>query len=59
MYTITKTELMKMKVQCPVVEEQQKIVSLLLGLESKLEHEQSKLNEFIHYKKGLLQQMFI
>ena len=58
-YNISKTELMKMKVQCPVVEEQQKIVSLLLGLESKLEHEQSKLNEFIHYKKGLLQQMFV
>ena len=58
-YNISKTELMKMKVQCPVIEEQQKIVALLLNLESKLEHEQSKLNEFIHYKKGLLQQMFI
>ncbi|WP_317327291.1 restriction endonuclease subunit S [Turicibacter sanguinis] len=58
-YNISKTELMKMKVQCPVIEEQQKIVALLLNLESKLEHEQNKLNEFIHYKKGLLQQMFI
>ena len=58
-YNISKTELMKMKVQCPCMEEQQKIVALLLNLESKVEHEQNKLNEFIQYKKGLLQQMFI
>lgn len=58
-YNISKTELMKMKVQCPCMEEQQKIVALLLDLESKVDHEQNKLNEFIQYKKGLLQQMFI
>ncbi len=58
-YNISKTELMKMKVQCPCMEEQQKIVALLLNLELKTEEEQNKLNELLQYKKGLLQQMFI
>lgn len=41
------------------MEEQQKIVALLLNLELKTEEEQNKLNELLQYKKGLLQQMFI
>ncbi len=58
-YNISKTELMKMKVSVPNIEEQRKIVSLLLGLESNIEKNQEKLDSLKEYKKGLLQQMFI
>lgn len=58
-YNISKTELMKMKVSVPDIEEQRKIVNLLLGLESNLEKNQEKLGALKEYKKGLLQQMFV
>ena len=58
-YNISKNELMKMKIKVPVIEEQRKIVSLLLGIESKIEKEQEKLDSLNEYKKGLLQQMFV
>jgi len=58
-YNISKTELMKMKVSVPNIEEQRKIVSLLLGLERNIEKNQEKLDSLKEYKKGLLQQMFI
>lgn len=58
-YNISKTELMKMKVSVPNIEEQRKIVSLLLGLERNIEKNQEKLHSLKEYKKGLLQQMFI
>ncbi|SCJ44639.1 EcoKI restriction-modification system protein HsdS [uncultured Clostridium sp.] len=58
-YNISKTELMKMKVSVPNIEEQRKIVGLLLGIESKIEKEQEKLYFLNEYKKGLLQQMFV
>ena len=50
---------MKIKVGIPVIEEQNKIVNLLLNLESKIEKEQEKLDSLNRYKKGLLQQMFV
>ena len=58
-YNISKNELMKIKVGIPVIEEQNKIVNLLLNLESKIEKEQEKLDSLNRYKKGLLQQMFV
>lgn len=58
-YNISKNELMKMKVSIPIIDEQRKIESLLLCLESKIEREREKLNSLNEYKKGLLQQMFV
>lgn len=43
----------------PIIEEQNKIGSLLLSLDSKIEIEEEKINVLNQYKKGLLQQMFI
>ena len=58
-YNISKTELMKMKVYIPFIDEQKKIVSLLLDLENKIEKEKEKLDYLNEYKKGLLRQMFV
>lgn len=53
------SKLKEFKIKIPNIYEQNKIVKLLVNLESKLEKEQEKLASLNEYKKGLLQQMFV
>lgn len=53
------SKLKEFKIKIPNIYEQNKIVKLLVSLESKLEKEQEKLASLNEYKKGLLQQMFV
>ncbi len=48
-----------MDIGVPEIDEQNKIVKFLDGLECKLSKEQDKLDYLNEYKKGLLQEMFI
>ncbi|MGL5642798.1 MAG: restriction endonuclease subunit S [Paraclostridium sp.] len=53
------SKLKEFKIKIPNIYEQNKIVKLLVNLESKLEKEQEKLASLNEYKNGLLQQMFV
>lgn len=56
---LRKDEVLECPILLPCKEEQEKIGSLLLDLDIKLEKEQEKLSSLNEYKKGLLQQMFV
>lgn len=58
-YNISKTELMKMNICIPCLEEQIKIAKFLSNIDSIIEKEKNKLEDLRQWKKGLLQQMFI
>jgi len=49
----------KAKIYCPTFEEQMKIAMALSKIESKIEIEQSILQQYTKQKQHLLQQMFI
>lgn len=57
--SIKDAEFFSMSISIPKIDEQNKIVKFLDGLELKLSKEQDKLDYLNEYKKGLLQQMFI
>ncbi|MGL5749836.1 MAG: restriction endonuclease subunit S [Paraclostridium sp.] len=57
--SIKDAEFFKMNIYVPTIDEQNKIVKFLDGLEYKLQKEQEKLDYLSEYKKGLLQQMFV
>ncbi|WP_346866982.1 MULTISPECIES: restriction endonuclease subunit S [unclassified Clostridium] len=46
-------------IEIPTLEEQEKIVDFLSGLDTKFEKEQQKLEALNQWKRGLLQQMFV
>ena len=52
-------ELLKLKIDLPSLEEQSKIVDLLLNMDNKIQICENQLNKTQEFKKGLLQQMFI
>ena len=52
-------ELLKLKIDLPSLEEQSKIVDLLLNMDNKIQICENQLNKTQEIKKGLLQQMFI
>lgn len=58
-YNISKSELMKIKIQIPCLEEQTKIANFLSNIDNLIEKESKKLEELKQWKKGLLQQMFV
>ncbi|EJT5937111.1 restriction endonuclease subunit S [Clostridium perfringens] len=58
-YNLSKSELMKIKIQIPCLEEQRKIVNFLSNIDNIIEKESKKLEELKQWKKGLLQQMFV
>ncbi|WP_289293934.1 restriction endonuclease subunit S [Romboutsia ilealis] len=57
--SIKDAEFFNMDIGVPEIDEQNKIVKFLDGLECKLSKEQDKLDYLNEYKKGLLQEMFI
>lgn len=58
-FNLSKNELMKMAVNLPSLEEQQKIATFLTTLDAKIAAEQTRLTAAKQWKKGLLQRMFI
>ncbi|PLT33642.1 restriction endonuclease subunit S [Bacillus sp. V5-8f] len=58
-YNLSKTELLKMNVEIPSLNEQKKIISLLSSIDNKIEKEEEKLTILTEQKKSYMQQMFI
>jgi len=56
---INKTEIQKLKIVLPQVEEQQKIADFLTAFDNKIEQVGAQLEQAKTFKKGLLQQMFV
>lgn len=52
-------ELLKLKIDLPSLEEQNKIVDFLLNIDHKIELSENQLNKTQEFKKGLLQQMIV
>lgn len=48
-----------MKLELPILEEQQKIADFLSVIDEKIEKEEKKVEELKEFKKGLLQKMFV
>ena len=57
--SINQTELGKIKVYVPCLEEQQKIADFLSIIDTKIEKISDELENLKEFKKGLLQQMFV
>ena len=57
--SIKDSEMMKMNIKLPVMQEQNKIAKFLLGINNLLDKEKEKLEELKQWKKGLLQNMFV
>lgn len=49
----------KLKITYPIIDEQNRIVQFLIDLDTKIDGLQSKVDELVDYKKGLLQKMFV
>lgn len=53
------SKLLELKLQLPVLEEQQKIADFLSSIDSKIESIEKELEGLKEFKRGLLQQMFV
>lgn len=58
-YNLSKSELMKITINIPRTEEQEKIYELLISIDDRIQLEERRLAEVKRFKKSLLQQMFI
>ena len=58
-YNISKTELMKINIYIPCLEEQTRIADFLANIDAIIEEEKKKFEDLRQWKKGLLQHMFI
>ena len=52
-------ELLKLKIDLPSLEEQNKIVNVLSIINKKIKNNENQLNKTQEFKKGLLQQLFV
>ncbi|MCA9341011.1 restriction endonuclease subunit S [Candidatus Saccharibacteria bacterium] len=58
-YNISKSEVMKLSIRLPSIEEQQKITTFLTALDARITTETTRLASAKAWKKGLLQRMFV
>lgn len=58
-FNLSKTEVLKIKLNLPCFEEQQKISDFLSAIDTKIEKISDELKNLKEFKKGLLQQMFV
>lgn len=58
-FNMSKLELMKVSINLPIEEEQQKIAEFLTSIDDKVELERDKLKQAKLFKKALLQRMFV
>ena len=58
-YNLSKTELMKLGVYIPCIDEQEKISNFFFKLDLLIEKQSKRLEELKIWKKGLLQKMFV
>jgi type I restriction enzyme S subunit len=56
-YNLSKTQLLKISIELPCIEEQQKIASVLSAADTEIETHQKKLAALKEQKKGLMQQL--
>ncbi len=56
---VSRTDIKSIKINLPILPEQQKIASFLTSIDKKIEIVQNKLTQSQKFKKGLLQQMFV
>ncbi len=58
-YNMSKVELMKLTVDLPSSPEQTKIANFLSAIDDKIDYTQTQINNAEHWKKGLLQKLFV
>lgn len=56
---LPKKNLSQIEIFYPIIQEQTKIANFLTAIDDKITHSQAQLKAVKHYKKGLLQQMFV
>ncbi len=56
---VSKTNIQKIEISIPSIEEQQKIADFLSAIDDKIDAVSAQITQMQSFKKGLLQQMFV